>query len=222
MSAKSKQLAYLSVFVNDYIAGTRSMTLAERGAYWDLLLFEWSRGGPLPNDPKQLAKMLGVQLRQFDDVWQSVREKFEEVPGGLVNARLERERAYAAAKREKASGKAAAAAAARWQGTVDALKKSTINDARSNAPSTKTGAPSTAASMLGAMLEQCPPSPSPSLPRTPDSEADSARRRARSASPAGPLARANGAGIDETDPDVQRHRQEAAAIAERTAEAKAP
>jgi uncharacterized protein YdaU (DUF1376 family) len=213
---KPKQLPYMLLYVNDYIAGTRSMTLAERGAYWDLILFSWARGGPLPNDRKQLAKLLGVPLRQFEEAWQGVREKFDKVPGGLANARLERERAYALAKREKWSERAAKGAKERWHPDSPRDASSIKNDASSiNAGH--------ASSISQAMLRQCPPISSLHSPdiRTPDSEAGSARKRARPAGPKGQRARSDGAGMNEDDPEVKRHRAEARALAEQTAAEKA-
>lgn len=113
---KPKQLAHMVIWVNDYIAGTRSMTLAERGAYIDLILFEWARGGALPNDHKLLAKLLGVSLRDFEGAWEGVAEKFERVPGGgLANPRCERERKTALEKRAKAAVKAKAGALEMWR-----------------------------------------------------------------------------------------------------------
>ena len=39
MTTKPPRLPYLRIWVDEYIAGTRSLSPAERGIYFDLLLF---------------------------------------------------------------------------------------------------------------------------------------------------------------------------------------
>ena len=68
----------------DFISATRAYRLAERGAYRDLLDFQWELG-VLPNDTKVLARLLGVTQEEFDDVWQTIRAKFVQRDGGLIN-----------------------------------------------------------------------------------------------------------------------------------------
>jgi uncharacterized protein YdaU (DUF1376 family) len=86
------RLPHMPFFVNDYLGATRHMTLAERGAYTDLLFLEWNIG-PLPADPARLAAMIGCTPKQFAMVWPTVCKKFVEAPNGLVNERLELHRA---------------------------------------------------------------------------------------------------------------------------------
>ena len=78
----------MPLFVNDYLGATRHMTLAERGAYTDLLFMEWNIG-PLPADPARLSAMIGCTLKQFSAIWPTVKKKFIETAEGLVNERLE-------------------------------------------------------------------------------------------------------------------------------------
>jgi uncharacterized protein YdaU (DUF1376 family) len=35
---------------DEWIAGTRELTMEERGAYWDVCALIYSRGGPIPDD----------------------------------------------------------------------------------------------------------------------------------------------------------------------------
>jgi uncharacterized protein YdaU (DUF1376 family) len=176
--AKAPTLAMLPWWPRDYLAATRSMTLAERGAYTDLLWFAWDTG-VLPNDPSRLARMLGVSSEEFEAVWPGIKLKFVLTDaGGIVNERLERERAKATANRAKASEKAAKAAEARWvkenarsipesNGQQDAAAS---HDAPSNAPGNAPSIESESKlqkNMLGAMLEQCPPTPTPTPTPTP-------------------------------------------------------
>ena len=192
----------MPLYVRDHIAATRHMTLAERGAYADLLFFSWQSGGPLPKDPGRLASLLGCTAREFAALWEALRVKFVEVADGYVSERLEAERSKAAELRRKAAEKAADAARKRWEAVRP--------DARRNAPSNASGMPRSAGDMLGAMpqavpgamLEHCPPSPSPSPSPSPtekpqDSEATLARKRARPANPDGPPARPHAYATDE-------------------------
>ncbi len=75
-------------YVNDYLGATRHMTLAERGAYTDLLFLEWNIG-PLPADPIRLSAMIGCTQKEFTVIWPTVRRKFTATETGLVNERLE-------------------------------------------------------------------------------------------------------------------------------------
>ena len=53
------KLPAMYLFTNDYITGTRTLSLAERGIYIDLLCFsQGSHGKGLPNDVRELAKMV--------------------------------------------------------------------------------------------------------------------------------------------------------------------
>ncbi len=202
---KERTLPMMPFYPRDYIAATRSLTLAERGAYSDLLFAEWDHGGPLPKDLVRVATMIGCKPKEFAPLWAAIKHKFVKTAAGYVNRRLEAERQLSLAKRAKASGKAAAAAAARWERALhDAVAR-----ASSNAPS------------IGQALHmQCPPSPSPS-PSEESQEQTPPRKRARPARPDGQRARPNCA-LDESDPEVQRRRLEAAALAEGVKAAPSP
>ncbi len=53
------KLPAMYLFTNDYITGTRTLSLAERGIYIDLLCFSQNNHGKgLPNDIRELAKMV--------------------------------------------------------------------------------------------------------------------------------------------------------------------
>jgi uncharacterized protein YdaU (DUF1376 family) len=114
------RLPHLPFFVNDYLGATRHMTLAERGAYTDLLFLEWNIG-PLPSEPARLAAMISCPLKQFRVIWQTVSKKFIEKDGCLVNERLERHRIKAieiAKKRSIAGQEGGIATAAKHRSTL--------------------------------------------------------------------------------------------------------
>ena len=102
-------LALLPFFVRDYIAATRHLSLAERGAYTDLLFLSWEMGA-LPSDPARLARLVGCGAEEFRQVWPAIRGKFIETEAGFVNARLEEHRAESMQR----SAAARASAQARW------------------------------------------------------------------------------------------------------------
>ena len=211
---KETPLPMMPFFVGDYITGTRSLTLQERGAYTDLLFQEWAIG-PLPKEPARLASLLGCTTRTLERLWKVIGSKFEEAPDGYINRRLESERRLALAKRARNVEKATGAAKARWE--LRELKEQMRKAPSIPSSNAASNAPGNPTPVLEAMLEQCPPSPSPSpsphiktLP-----EINSVAKRARSASPRGSRARPNG--INEQDPEVQSKRRQAAALCEQQA-----
>jgi uncharacterized protein YdaU (DUF1376 family) len=70
---------------------TRTMTLAQRGAYIDLLCIQW-QSGSIPKDQKALAGLLGVSPKEFARVWRKpLTDCFVADPENgqrLVNLRL--------------------------------------------------------------------------------------------------------------------------------------
>ena len=82
----------------------RSMTLAQRGAYADLLSFGWLHGS-IPADPRKLAGMLGgLSATEFESIWCVLGECWSEMPGNpgrLINERQEQERVERQAKAEE-------------------------------------------------------------------------------------------------------------------------
>ena len=87
----TKPMPMLPWWPSDYFSATRTFSLAERGAYCDLLFYSWLNG-PLPHEPERLARIVGVTPQEFAEVWPTVKSKFEATAQGLINHRLERER----------------------------------------------------------------------------------------------------------------------------------
>lgn len=86
-----QRLHHMPFFVADYLGATRHMTLAERGAYTDLLFLSWSIGA-LPKEPSRLALMICCTPKEFAKVWPAISNKFIETKVGLINERLETHR----------------------------------------------------------------------------------------------------------------------------------
>lgn len=73
-------------------ARVRAMSLAARGAYIDLLCFQWENGS-IPEDLAAIARLLGATLVELEEVWPQVGSRFRPARGGgLQNPRLEKER----------------------------------------------------------------------------------------------------------------------------------
>ncbi|MDP9008871.1 MAG: YdaU family protein [Pseudomonadota bacterium] len=131
--AKEPKLPMMPVWPREELSATRHMTLAERGTYFDLKLYNWELG-ELPNDPTRLSRMLGVSVDEFKTVWPAMRNKFVRTPDGLglVNEQLEIERRKSFDFRAKAHARAKSGGKStreRWEKDPDAMK------AKSQAPS---------------------------------------------------------------------------------------
>jgi len=154
-----KSLAMLPFFVRDYIAATRHLSLAERGAYTDLLFLSWEMGS-LPKDPARLARLVGCDADEFAQVWPIIRSKFTESDDGLVNARLEEHRTESMRRSEKARESALAS----WNSPKrNRLGHRSDANADANAPANADANADALASANGHAKSMLPsPSPSPS------------------------------------------------------------
>lgn len=87
-------LPYFQFYARDWLSssGTRDMSLAARGAYIDLLSYQWE-DGDLPDSLPILAKRLGVPVHEFEAIWPELQDSFESSsPGRMRNSRLHEER----------------------------------------------------------------------------------------------------------------------------------
>ena len=122
----AKSLAMMPFFPRDYYCATRTLTLAQRGAYTDLLFWSWDNG-PLPADPENLMRIIACSEAEFKQVWPAIRDKFVEYPDGLgklVNLRLEEERRKYSTFRQRQSEGGRKGAAIKW-GKVAPLQRKT-------------------------------------------------------------------------------------------------
>jgi uncharacterized protein YdaU (DUF1376 family) len=93
-------LAMMPWFPRDFLASTRAMRLIERGAYSELLFYQWEMGS-LPADTEQLARLLGCTEKEFTAIWKVVSKKFVLAGDTLSNQRLEEHRGKAIEARDK-------------------------------------------------------------------------------------------------------------------------
>lgn len=83
------------------------MTLEERGAYITLLAWSWEHG-PVPNDMKRIAAILGTHMGAARRLWSEVCRRWQlDNDGQWINGRLERVRAESLAfmERQRANGR---------------------------------------------------------------------------------------------------------------------
>ena len=82
------KLPSMPLFFGDFLASTAAWDGEEQGLYLLLLGYQWS-SGPLPRDPKRLARMVRYDAKAFAPLWEVVSTKFSDTPDGLANPRLE-------------------------------------------------------------------------------------------------------------------------------------
>ncbi len=88
-----------SFYPQDFMSGTITMTLEQRGAYITLLCYQWDKGS-IPADEAARTRILGSSRRIAESVWTAMLAKFEQGADGCWrNARLERERQKQADRR---------------------------------------------------------------------------------------------------------------------------
>lgn len=78
-------------FPKQFAASTMGWSFDERSLYRCLLDAQWLLGA-LPEQPWRLAQIAGLPLDRFEEAWRIVATKFQSVPGGLQNVRLEEHR----------------------------------------------------------------------------------------------------------------------------------
>jgi hypothetical protein len=126
VSPDNKAPAY-QFFPKDYDAdeAVRLMTYEQEGVYRRLLDHQ-SLNGPLPSDPKEIAKLVPkISCKRFLKLWPAMAAKFPPVEGGrLLNRKLERVKANFAAfiEGKERGGRASAQLRLQLYGTAQPKK----------------------------------------------------------------------------------------------------
>ncbi len=117
--AKSVRV-WFPTFIGDFFTVTSSMTGHEVGAFQLIIARLWERGGAIPADDKQLAKLVKASPRQWKDIKETLWPLFEIKGGLLTHAETSAEIVKAQGLAEKKRG----AANARWakNGDADAMQ----------------------------------------------------------------------------------------------------
>jgi uncharacterized protein YdaU (DUF1376 family) len=104
---------FLPLFFGDLLASTATWEGEERALYILLLAYQWT-AGPIPQNPKRIARMCQYEMKTFIRLWKTVGPKFVEHEDGLINVRLEQHREKAALITEKRKTAGMNGAASRW------------------------------------------------------------------------------------------------------------
>lgn len=104
---------FLPLFFGDLLASTATWEGEERALYILLLAYQWT-AGPIPQDPKRIARMCQYETKHFMDLWKTVGQKFVQHGDGLINVRLEEHRQKAVLITEKRKSAGMNGAASRW------------------------------------------------------------------------------------------------------------
>ncbi len=111
------------LYAGDFFVDTITWDLDELGLYTRLLFIEWTNG-PLPSDPKRLAKIAGTSLKKFNYLFEMVSPKFiQNGEGFLINERLEETRNAQQQFIENQREKGKKRASERWDGHIATATK---------------------------------------------------------------------------------------------------
>lgn len=111
----NKPDVWMPLVIRDYLADTGHLSTAEHGAYLLLLMAAWTRGGTLPDDDAQLARITRASSREWKKLRASLAPYFHVADGEWRQKRLLKELAAANAAVAMAGARAAKGANARWQ-----------------------------------------------------------------------------------------------------------
>ena len=113
---------YMKMFWSDYLTDTAHMTLEEHGLYLLMIAAYWNRGGALPSDPVEIARIVNKDPRQVRRLLRGLLRHFSEKSGTLLHKRVEQELENARAKSLKARKAGIASADSRSQRSLNVLE----------------------------------------------------------------------------------------------------
>lgn len=124
---KRKRSAWFAFYVDDYIGGTRVMSLSARGAFIDLLAYQFANDG-IPDDERMICRIIGA----FEDEWKWIREevlsKFPTCDDGVRrNCRMTKEREEREEIREKRVEASQKGNQKRWQNDLKSIPNGIAN-----------------------------------------------------------------------------------------------
>lgn len=82
---------FMPLYIADYMADTAHLTTVEHGAYLLLIMTYWQRGEALPDDDKKLARIVGLQGRNWKRVRAEIEPFFDFRDNKWVHQRIERQ-----------------------------------------------------------------------------------------------------------------------------------
>ncbi len=151
---------WMPLWIGAYLGDTTELTTVQHGAYFLLLLSYWRKREALPDNDEKLRAITKCSPAEWKRMRPTLAEFFKVADGVWWHKRVEAEMLEADKRANAASGKAKAAAEARWGKSLGNAQ----GTAKGNAPS-----------MPGALPKQCPPPtplPQPTVDSVPDGTAD--------------------------------------------------
>jgi len=109
-NANSKVDTWMPLYIADYLADTSRLTTEQHGAYL-LMIMDYWRNGPLPDDDEALANITRLSLAAWKKNRPSLARLFKVADGEWRHSRIEREleRSKQLMEQRKNAGKASAA-----------------------------------------------------------------------------------------------------------------
>ena len=107
------------------------MSLEEFGAYWKLVSYVWLEGS-LPNDEKQLAKLLRVTPKKFGKLWSAMEKLFKIEGDKLTHPELDETRKRQMEWREKSAEGGRKSARVRSKGSLTLVQSNDEPNANQN------------------------------------------------------------------------------------------
>lgn len=151
---------WMPLYIGDYLSATSRLTTEQHGAYF-LILMDYWKNGPPPNDDKVLAQITRMPFDAWCNASSTIKSYFKHVDGMLIHARVETELKKSIERKESAVIKAKAGAAAKWakhaSSSPQAMLDPMLGDASSPSPSPSSLSTSTPTSKKhSAAFAACP------------------------------------------------------------------
>jgi uncharacterized protein YdaU (DUF1376 family) len=119
---------WMPLYIGDYLADTMHLNTQQHGAYLLLLFHLWRRGS-LPDDDTALAKITGLNAKEWNNTRPVLEPYFRVNEGFWQHNRVERERVRIAARQEKRGARAKTAAQKRWDKHAGSIAQALLVDA---------------------------------------------------------------------------------------------
>jgi uncharacterized protein YdaU (DUF1376 family) len=125
MGAGWMSAAWIKFYPSDWLSGTRGLNAAETGVYITLIALMYEREAPVPNEPKRLARQIGMTTAAFEKVIDELlrQGKIRLAEEGFWKDRVAKE----IKNREEKSEVAKTSANTRWEKAKQKQKSSDAN-----------------------------------------------------------------------------------------------
>lgn len=128
----NKTKIWMPLYIADYLADTNRLSTEQHGAYL-LLIMDYWRNGPLPDDDAALAQIARLSLAAWKKQRSALARFFTVANGQWQHQRIETERKTAADNARKCNERASKAAHTRWHGATAPKPATETNQPGANA-----------------------------------------------------------------------------------------